>query len=228
MKIIELKVGNSLQETIDRAPEGAVICLPEGIWEESIMIGKNLVIRGAGPEKTVIKGAEWDRSVIGIFNGFGKSLETEVILENITIVEAKPWHAGVDVYGRSVRAILRNLRVSNSKEFGVTVRNFARVEVINSTLSNNGSSGLYAGRGVQVNIENTLIEGNKGNGLLIADKSYVVLSNTTIRNNTGWGIAAIVRKCLYPSDEFTGTVLWKDRDNKIYNNGRGDICLPLR
>ncbi|MCI2426788.1 hypothetical protein LM597_05210 [Candidatus Acetothermia bacterium] len=48
----------SIQEAIDRAPEGAVIYLGEGTWQENIKITKPLTLRGQGPEKTVIKAVE--------------------------------------------------------------------------------------------------------------------------------------------------------------------------
>ena len=222
-EVIKLKVGDSLQEAIDRAPEGAVICLPEEIWEENIVIEKSLTLRGADPKRTVIKSVEENKPVVWIVKPLGKS-SMEVILENVALTGALG--AGLAVDGLFARVILKNLQVSGNGWFGFDIRGSVQVSLINSTLLSNGWGGVFVAQRARVNIENTLIEGNKGNGILVADKSHIALSNTTIRNNTGWGIAAMIRKCLYPSDEFTGTVLWKDRGNKIYNNGKGDICLP--
>jgi len=61
---------------------------------------------------------------------------------------------------------------------------------------------------------------------VVEDKAHVELTNTTIRNNRGWGIAACLGKCGYWTDDFEGTVLWEGRGNEIYDNGKGDVCLP--
>jgi len=65
-----------------------------------------------------------------------------------------------------------------------------------------------------------------GNGIYVRNEAHVELTKTTIRDNTGWGIAACLEKCEYFTDAFEGTVLWEDRGNEIYDNGKGDVCLP--
>jgi len=88
----------------------------------------------------------------------------------------------------------------------------------------------------RASIQRSLIEGNGTadgwkkewhcSGIVVEDKAHVELTNTTIRNNRGWGIAACLGKCGYWTDDFEGTVLWEGRGNEIYDNGKGDVCLP--
>ncbi|HEC63313.1 MAG TPA: hypothetical protein ENI38_02850, partial [Candidatus Acetothermia bacterium] len=49
--------GASLQAAVDAAPPGAVICLPQGSWEENLVITKSVTIRGQGVERTRISGS---------------------------------------------------------------------------------------------------------------------------------------------------------------------------
>ncbi|RLB42080.1 MAG: hypothetical protein DRH12_06585, partial [Deltaproteobacteria bacterium] len=75
-----LSPDESIQQAIDAAPSGAVICLGEGTWKENIEIRKSLTIRGAGAGKTVIRSAELNRPVVWI-----EGDEIEVDLEGVTI-----------------------------------------------------------------------------------------------------------------------------------------------
>jgi hypothetical protein len=82
---VTVQAGESIQAAIDKAEEGAVICLAEGTWEENLVIGKGLTLRGLGPEKSVIKGVKEGEPVILI----SSDAEIEVIVEGLTIAEAK-------------------------------------------------------------------------------------------------------------------------------------------
>ncbi|MDQ3624846.1 MAG: M48 family metalloprotease, partial [Verrucomicrobiota bacterium] len=53
-RVINVAAGQSIQQAIDSAPEGAVIRLGEGEWKERIIISKSLTLEGAGWEKTRI------------------------------------------------------------------------------------------------------------------------------------------------------------------------------
>jgi len=85
--------------------------------------------------------------------------------------------------------------------------------------------GLRVGGSAQVSLQGSTVSDN-GDGIVVRDEAHVKLTNTTIRNNTGWGIAAHLKKCGYDEDYFVGTVLWEDRGNEIYDNSKGDVCLP--
>lgn len=54
---VTVQPGQSIQEAIDRASEGAVICISADNFPymEHLTITKSLTLRGAGPEETILK-----------------------------------------------------------------------------------------------------------------------------------------------------------------------------
>ncbi len=66
--------GESIQEAIDAAPVGAVICLAEGEWEEHLEISKPLILRGAEGE-AIIRGHEENTPVVLV----STLVETDVV-----------------------------------------------------------------------------------------------------------------------------------------------------
>jgi len=144
---------------------------------------------------------------------------------------------GLYVWG-SAHVILQGSTVSDNGG-GLWGMDSAHVILQGSTVSDNRHYGLVVVDSARMSIEGSLIEGNGTeyacktylicsgcSGIEVRDKAHVELTNTTIRNNTGWGIAAFVKKCGHEEDVFEGTVLWEGRGNEIYDNGKGNVCLP--
>ena len=139
--------------------------------------------------------------------------------------------------GDSAQVNLINSKVSDNEDRGLYVVDSAQVSLTNCQVSGNEQDGLFVGGSGLVTVAGCLIEGNATvpyckeegwicGGIVVEDEPHVELTDTTIRNNTGWGIAAWLRKCGGGCDDFTSTVLWEDRGNRIYGNGKGDVCLP--
>jgi len=57
---VNVQPGESIQAAIDRVPEGAVLCLPTGVWEANIKITKSVTLRRVGADMTVIHGVARD------------------------------------------------------------------------------------------------------------------------------------------------------------------------
>jgi parallel beta-helix repeat protein len=118
---VTVRPGDSIQTAIDAAPEGAVICLTEGTWQENLTIMKKLIIRGAGWNKTVIKG--------------GITIHEEATIEGIAVVESSMHGITVGV-GASV-LIQKNL-ITKNHGYGISVCSEARAMIIENIISNNG------------------------------------------------------------------------------------------
>lgn len=59
---VELKPGESIQSAIDAAPDGALICLAEGRWDENVRIGKSITLRGSAEGPARGFGEPWKRA----------------------------------------------------------------------------------------------------------------------------------------------------------------------
>jgi len=129
---VTLSPNESIQQAIDNAPPGAVICLEEGTWVENIeIVGKSLTLRGAGAGKTVIQSAEEDQPVVWI-----EGDEIEVTLEGVTITGAFgdcldwPERCAIGLVAKgSARVSLQDSEVSDNGEYGLWVVDSAQVSL---------------------------------------------------------------------------------------------------
>lgn len=291
---VTLSPADSIQETIDRALPGSVICLQAGVWEENLRIQESLTLLGQGPEQTMIKGARGGYPVIWIES----DSEIEVSLDGITTAEAptgggcgpEEWICpdGITVRGSSAVSItnftmrdnqdcglfvrdLATVTLSNSEvygngcalatqksaqvnitdsifsnnTFGLSVYDSAYASLQNCTISGNGRNGLIVGLSTEgrssakVEVRSSIIEGNGTNeecqqtdpyccvcnGITVGYQSLTTITDSRVTNNTDWGVAAVLERCGYDRDGFTGQVIFRG-DNVIEGNYGGDVCLP--
>ena len=155
---ITLSPGESIQQAIDDAPPGAVICLEEGTWEENLVIEKSVTLRGAGPGKTVIRSAGKTRPVVWI-----RGSEIEVILEGLTITGA--W-GGLW-----------------TDEAGLLVRGSARVSLTECIVAGNEKDGLHVGKSAWVGLKDCWISDNAHCGISKERKATVTGRGNWVRYN---------------------------------------------
>lgn len=302
----------SIQQTLDKASENAVICLSAGTWEEHLKISKSLTLRGQGAEATILKGSlDGGSSVIEISTE--QNTEIVVTLENLSVVDF-PWD-GVAVQG-PVQLTVNQVRLSGNQGCGLDARGFARVHIAkspilgngcgilaqesalisvaeteivknqhsgiminhwgesaqlrltNSRVLENGENGLeiwgptvafitdssisrnghlgIRSSAVILTIEKTLVSENRGggffvedgrvtlkdsqvsgnhdDGLLLVDNAQLQVIDSRVTANDGWGIAAMVRRCGWDEDLFSGSVTLSG--NTTIADNKEDLCLP--
>nr|BAL58355.1 hypothetical protein HGMM_OP1C050 [Candidatus Acetothermum autotrophicum] len=210
---ITVEPGQSLQEVIDQAPEGAVICLPEGSWEEGeLLIEKSLRLQGSGGSTTLLKssiairsGAKVAISDMSMTQGFPAIDVREQAQLELTRVRLTHSSGGVEA-GESASVSVVESELSNN-EYGLSlwgqakasihysqiVRNILggiyanSVELIitHSIISENGpqAEGLKAMGSSQVIIEDCVFSANGLQALHIGDDSNVLVRNTRFENN---------------------------------------------
>ena len=187
---VTLSPGESIQQAIDDAPPGAVICLGEGTWEENLEIRKSLTIRGAGAGKTAIRSAKRHRPVVWI-----EGDEIEVNLESVIVTGAYGRCSaplgrcpiGLVVKG-SAKVVLQGSTVSDNKGDGLWVEGSARVSLQGSTISDNESVGLVVWDSAQASLEDSTISGNEMYGLDVRDSARVEVRESRFLNNARAGI----------------------------------------
>jgi hypothetical protein len=127
---IMIQPGQSLQKAIDSAPEGAVICLSVGTFEESsITIYKSLTLQGTGSEKTILKAKDKDKPVIKVGG------TSEIRIEDLAATGAVD-SAGLFIHEKSKVTLIR-LNLSNNL-YGLIAVGLVKVSLKECEISNNG------------------------------------------------------------------------------------------
>jgi len=189
-----VKPGESIQQAIEQAAEGAVICLSTGTWEENLAIQKSLTLRGAGkePKEVRIVGAQDGHPVMRIES----EIEIEVVIENLTVAEAKgdrcavpvtQWicPAGLQALGKA-KVLIKDVQVSDNGDYGLFVWESATVSLTNSQVSNNGD-GLFVWESATVSLSHSTVSSN-WTGLSVVDSAQVSLSHSQVFNNEYGGL----------------------------------------
>ena len=180
---IRVQLGESIQEAIDQAPEGTVICLGPGTYEENLVIGKNLTLRGEGekPDEVRIIGALEDQPVIQVEN----EQEIEVKIENLAVSKAKGNSGdGIKVAGR-VRVLIEKVYVSDNWWYGLSVGGEARLTLIDSSVSRNHVSGLLVEGTAQVEVRDSRFADNKAFGVIVMSGDAQIRGTNNVFHDNG-------------------------------------------
>ena len=195
---IFVQPGQSIQAAIDKAPEGAVICLPAGTWNENITIEKTLTLRGKGPERTVIDGVQYGRSVVRI-GGDGSVM---VRLQGLRIVGAEGSAEGVRVEN-SAQATIEGCDISENN-VGILLRGSLQATIIECTISENRWEGIVLSGSAQATITENVIQDNRGCGIFSSSTREVRgEGNSMVGNGVDlWGnVPTGLRLPLLPATE---------------------------
>jgi parallel beta-helix repeat protein len=224
---VTVQAGESIQAAIDAAEEGTVVCLAEGTWEENLVIGKGLTLRGLGPEKSVIKSVKEDEPVILI----SSDAEIEVTIEGLTIAEAKGWRCaegplrcpnGLSLGGK-VKATIEGNTISGNRD-GISMWGSAQATIQGNTISENGWNGISICDSAQATIEKNTISENGWNGISICDSAQATISNSQISGNETDGISmrgsaqATITNSQISGNKWDGISMWGSAQATIENN----------
>lgn len=155
-----------LADAVTVAPEGAVIELCEGTYEESLTVDKAVTIRGASATGVTLAGPGSDVPLT--ITGAG------VTVENLTLESPR---TALVLDGAS-GASLSQITISVAGSWAVTSRN-ATSTFDGLTITQPGAGGVQVSGG-SLEISNGLIEYPASFGLEISDDAAVTLNNTSI------------------------------------------------
>ncbi len=243
----------SIQEAIDQAAEGDVICLAGGIWEENLVIEKSLTLRGEGQERTKVIGLRRGHPVLLI----RADAQISVRVEGLTLAEAKGRCAdpnegicpsGVVLLGEahvaisdstvsenrshgialydSTQATISNTIVSDNLDAGISIEDCAQVDIADSIISTNEWNGIRMGDYAQLRIIGSTVSGNGDDGILLLDSAEATIEGNKIVDNESFGIALHLKRCgfEYGAETFAGYV--SGQANTIEGNSKGAVCPP--
>jgi len=198
---IWVQSGESIQEAIDRAPEGAVVCLDAGVWKENLKIEKSLTLQGIASGQTTIEGSKAGYPVVWVTNHIsseemseggvtlsgltimvdGKELETELVETSCSVLVKIDGVTITGAHGQSAEEL------NKVRPCGIMSQDAARVEISNSVISANEGSGLRFIEFAQGKINNCTISQNgwKDVGVWLQDSARVSVTNSDISENGG-------------------------------------------
>jgi parallel beta-helix repeat protein len=200
-----IQTGASLQGGIDRAPEGAVLYPAAGVWQENILIGKSLTLRGLGVGKTIINGCRKGYPVVWIMPSAGLE-EIMVRLEGLEIAGAHgdcaDWRRGVCSDGLLIqgpaRVDLSDSKIVGNQRSGISLWNSARVAISNSTVAENDHYGLWLWNSAYARISDSVILENgiaienssdpERDGIALRDRAWATIAHSTVAGNGHYGL----------------------------------------
>jgi len=180
--------GESLEEAIAWAPEGAVIVLSSGRYPANLRLEKSVTIRGAGPEATVIQAVSPGPPVVWVL---GKA---KVRLENLRIEGGRGGFASLEFSSAGIlvqdeaQLELQTVRIAQNMASGIFARDQTQFSLRDVEILENSRYGLEIYGQAKVHAERTRIRGNKMGGIWAAGESYVALEGSTVEGNLGPGL----------------------------------------
>jgi hypothetical protein len=196
-----------IADAITLAPEGAVIELCAGIYEEGIVIDKSVTVRGASMDSVFINGPGVDIPItvtgadVTVENvtvnsprtGITLSGATNATLTNINVATAGSWGLSAS----ASTATIDGLSLTEPPSGGVEVSG-GEVTLTNLTVEYPAGFGIWASDGAIVDVDTATITGTlllsddvttDGHAVHI-DDADVTLTNVTVDGAEGMGIAA--------------------------------------
>jgi len=198
---IYVESGEPIQEAIDQAPEGAVICLAPGIWRENLLITKNVSLRASILGTATIWGntQEPNTPVVRICAGEGVAPHQHapyVVIENIVIAGSYGWSFGILV-GIGAKARITNCVVAACGS-GVCIEDAADAVLNGCVIIGNrlipdpnfigDGVGIWLWGSAMAVIQECTILQNGNDGIKASDNSKVTIVDCTIDGNR-FGIA---------------------------------------
>jgi len=220
---ITVQPGESIQAAIDACPEGAVICLADGGWEENITITKSLTLVGGGPDRSGIAGHARGIPVIRIDG----AAAITVTVANLSVrdavggtqecVSVYPQQAqticadGIAVMGHATAA-MENITVTGSGRMGVYATDYSTVSLRSCHISGSGRIGLFVRRYAVGTAESTIIT-NNNEGAMVADSASLTLVSCEVTGSHSYGLYAggqptcVLRNCTVARNGNNGIAL---------------------
>jgi len=173
---------SSINTAIDNALPHDVIVIEAGVYDENLLIDKDLTLAGAVGEKVVVTTSNKGEPLIAI----GPS-DVRVEIRNLTIsgssgppadTDSNFFPDGILVKGQGKLELL-NVIISSNSGSGIRLLNETEVNIVNSSLAHNGNAGYLSGMS-KLFVENSRISGN---GLVLWGDTVASISDSTLSNH---------------------------------------------
>ncbi|MEA2087600.1 MAG: NosD domain-containing protein, partial [Candidatus Caldatribacteriota bacterium] len=191
---------NSITEGIEAATPGKSVMVTVGIYNEQLIINKEITLQGTSQENTFITGSSLTENLI--------SLEADnITISGFTIDGDSSTSVGIYFDNYSFININNNL-IKNNKDYGISYINSAPI-IEGNNIENNSSSGIkVATNGAGIIRNNSIVSNqhgirtygdsypeitknnisNNNTGIYCRESAIPIISYNTISNNSAYGI----------------------------------------
>ncbi|MFO8034074.1 MAG: right-handed parallel beta-helix repeat-containing protein [Candidatus Bipolaricaulota bacterium] len=173
--------GESIQQAIDQASAGDVICLAQGEWVENLRVDKSVTLRGRGAEQTLIRAEKEDMPVVRIGSRAGEDAP-RVVLEELQVAGARGYEG-----------------------YGIMVEGQAQATISRCEVSDN-KTGIMLWLRPQATIEGTTVAENERHGIVVSFFAHATIEGNKILANGGYGVTLYTRPSYDVGVGFSGYV----------------------
>jgi len=172
---------DTIQAALDNATDGDEIHADSGIYHESLVINRSVILRGNGTGQSMIQGVEINSTVL--------ILSDNVTLSNFTITgsgnNGTMMDSGVLVSG-AFQVTLEGLNCTGNR-YGLAVIDSINCSMSGIELHLNRRKGLFVDNCSGIVLSDSIVDNNSAEGGKFYDSIGMLLKNTLFYNNTDNG-----------------------------------------
>lgn len=231
--------GESLRTALGHAPDGAIVQLGAGVWEEHITLRRTVTLRGEGVDQTVLQGRIDRVPVITVHSTEAIS----VTMYGLTVRNARgDFTPGIRVDGRAeIHAI--DLIVRDHPGSGIELRGSSRAVIERCTMTDS-LRGVSLSQDAHAVIQQCFFshhvqrpDSSHGNAVDLRDRSSAEIFDCTITEND-WGVLGFgtsrctITGCTISNSRFAGINITAGshfviENNELLGNGSFGVMLSM-
>jgi len=206
---VTVRPGESIQQAIDAAGDGDVICLARGEWTESLVIDKSVTLVGWGSGRTVLSPSQLHLPGVDVPGRTGEPIavrlerlslsrdagHTGMMIGGTASVELNRCRVSGMLYGiqaaDSARLTLRKSSVSDSRQIGIVLLDSAAAIFDVSRVSGGRGLAIRISGSASADLVDSEVSGNGGHGLSLRDEASVILTESKVSGNGEKGLLLV-------------------------------------
>ncbi len=180
MCTILVSPGESIQEAIDLAPSGGVICLAPGTYDEALQITRSITIyaQELSGVPTLISGPEEEQITVLIHSPVGELCD--VTLRGLTL-EGRHVDSLVVSVRDSASVQISECSIVSSPGVGIHIHDRARAAIRDSTIADQqGYAGVYIGGASSATLDGCQVLRNPGGNIEVTGTASATVTDCTV------------------------------------------------
>jgi len=186
----------SIQEALASVSAGTRICIRPGIYQEALVLNKEVELVGEGIAEQVILSNQYtscirmrtSRATVKNLTIRGEASEAAIeVGQGVLHLEycdlSATVYTALEVEGQDARVVLRRCKVHNGGWKGVVLYNYARGRLEDCDIYQNEQAGLSIWMHAGLELKNCRVHECAGNGIEISEQSFCMIENCEFFQN---------------------------------------------